>query len=258
MAGLTDCCSPCPSVQTVNIPGTPGAQGDAGADGTDGVNAFTLTTADFVVPSIGNTVTVLVADSTWATVGQNVFVQGAGYFSVSSKPGSGSMVLEYLDYNGNTHTGDTISTGAQISPGGTQPVSATPITSYALAGAQVLTATPAQALSISVTLPTSGTYILLAHIRVDFSNATTLSSQTVTAKLRRTNGTPGDLSDAIVNMATGVVTTATATMEVAPLPAIAYTATAGDIVQLYASIDAVPYVGDVIAVEASILAFRQS
>jgi hypothetical protein len=118
MSAANPCDCKCPTPAVVEIPGVEGSQGDAGSDG---VNAFTVTTADFTVPAIGSNVTVLVGDSTWASVGQNVFVEGAGVFSVVSKPGSGSLVLQYLDYDGNTASGNTITAGAQVSPAGTQP-----------------------------------------------------------------------------------------------------------------------------------------
>lgn len=121
MPAPSPCCNPGDPETVTLVPGTQGEPGTDGADGTDGVNAFTVTTADFTVPAIGNSVIVLVADSTWATFGQNVFVQGAGYFQVTGKPSSTALTLTYLNYAGNASTGNNIVTGAQISPAGTQP-----------------------------------------------------------------------------------------------------------------------------------------
>lgn len=121
MSAPASCCNPCDSETVTLVPGVQGIPGTDGTDGADGVNAFTVTTADFTVPAIGNSVIVIVADSTWATFGQNVYVQGAGYFQVTGKPSSTSLTLTYLDYVGNASTGNNIVTGAQISPSGTQP-----------------------------------------------------------------------------------------------------------------------------------------
>jgi hypothetical protein len=112
-------CCPTTTTATTGSPGAPGAAGADGADGSDGLNAFTITTEDFVVPAIGANVTITVDDSVWAVPGQNVFVEGAGYFEVVSKPSITTMQLEYLDYEGNTHATDNISAGAQVSPSGT-------------------------------------------------------------------------------------------------------------------------------------------
>lgn len=89
-------------------------------DGDDGQNAFTTTTADFTVPAIGDTVAIAVANSQWAAIGQNVFVEGAGYFEVTAKSDSTHMTIEYLDVGGNTNAGNNIVSGAEVSPAGPQ------------------------------------------------------------------------------------------------------------------------------------------
>jgi hypothetical protein len=171
------CCAPCPTVEVTNIPGPEGANG---ADGAPGVNAFTLTTADFTVPAIGDSVTIQVANSSWMAVGQNVFVEGAGTFSVTSKPGAQSATLQYLDYAGNTHGGETVSAGAEVSPAGTQPaVTLLPaVTNYNVAGSQVLTNSAVQLLSSSVALAAK-TYLLLATFRLDYEVATFASIEEI-------------------------------------------------------------------------------
>lgn len=118
-AANTDCCA-CPDPVVVSVPGTAGAAGATGAAGTNGSNAFTFTSANFIVPAINANVTVSVGYSGWMTIGQNVFVEGAGNFEVISFPGTTSVVLKYLDYTGNTHATETINSGAQVSPSGTQ------------------------------------------------------------------------------------------------------------------------------------------
>jgi len=58
--------------------GIPGIPGLPGAAGLPGLNAFTLTNAAFTVPQIGQTVVVTVADTTWTTIGEMVYVANAG------------------------------------------------------------------------------------------------------------------------------------------------------------------------------------
>jgi hypothetical protein len=105
----------------VQTPGPEGPAGTDGTDGTDGINAYTVTTANFQVPIVGANVSTAVASSAWMVVGQNVFVLGAGYFSVISKANSLQATLQYLDYAGNTNAGNVITSGAAVSPAGTQP-----------------------------------------------------------------------------------------------------------------------------------------
>lgn len=98
----------------------PGVEGEAGSNGAAGLNAFSISTSAFTVPAIGATVQIFVVDSQFLTVGQNAFVEGAGYFEVISKAGTTSFVGEYLDYSDNTAAGNIIAAGAAVSPGGSQ------------------------------------------------------------------------------------------------------------------------------------------
>lgn len=256
MSSPTNCCQPCPEVQTVNVPGSPGPDGLPGTNGKDGSNAFTFTTADFVVPAIGSPVTILVLDSTWMTVGQNVFVQGAGYFSVTSKPSNLSATLTYLNYTGNTNTGNNIVSGAQVSPGGTEPSGMSTVSSYHLAGSQALTLTPSQLLTASITLPSTGTYLLLATARIDYVAATTLTQDTVALKLRRTNNTPADIANAVVNVESDIVSNKTETLSIATIAPVTYAGTVGDIVQVFGATSALPYAGNLEAIEVNLLAIK--
>lgn len=119
MSAPSSCCNPCDPDTVTEVPGV---QGEAGEDGTDGVNAYTTTTTStFNVPVVGNNTASLAFVSTlWMTVGQNVFIAGAGNFEVISKADSTHAVLKYLDYTGNTNSGNPIVAGAAVSPSGTQ------------------------------------------------------------------------------------------------------------------------------------------
>jgi hypothetical protein len=75
----------------VNVPGPQGAAGTNGTNGANGENAFSYTTASFVVPTFGASVVVAVANTSFlpeSVAGQFfVSVQGCGYLQVTSVDG---------------------------------------------------------------------------------------------------------------------------------------------------------------------------
>ena len=89
LSSSTGCCQPCDSTPvTVNVPGPQGPAGTNGTNGSNGVDAYTLTTASFVIPTSGNTVTITLEDVSFIPVSysDNIFlaIANAGYFSVTS------------------------------------------------------------------------------------------------------------------------------------------------------------------------------
>jgi len=176
MSGLSDCCSPCPETQTVNVPGVAGDAGAAGADGTNGVNAFTVVAADFIIPAVGNTVLVTVGDSTWMVVGQNIFIEEPANFVVDSIPGPSTVLLEFLGYTGDASPGATISTGAGVSPGGLEGPSSVGALPTAITDNSTGTASDTVAAGVGVTT-------LMFHIN--------LVALTTAAADLMTNYTPG-------------------------------------------------------------------
>jgi len=92
--------------------------GTDGDDGDDGLNAFTTTTAGFVMPALDATVNVAVTSSIFAAVGQNVFVTTAGTLQVTDKPDGTTLTLKNLGYTGNAAAATNIATAQQVSPGG--------------------------------------------------------------------------------------------------------------------------------------------
>jgi hypothetical protein len=92
---------------------TPG--GLAGAAGT---SAYTVTTASFTQPTTGATVTVTVGNTSWMAQGQNLFIPGAGYYSVSVVTDSTHVVLTNSGTSGNSTAGNNIPSGSQVSPAG--------------------------------------------------------------------------------------------------------------------------------------------
>ena len=125
MSAIGPCCEPCgPVTPPVNVPGPPGMNGSSG---TNGVNAFSIIAnfqgIGFVVPAVGSSATIYVQDTgEWMTVGQLVFVQSAGQYSVvsgaSTGPNGVSVQLKNLGTPGNAVPGTSISSGNAISPSG--------------------------------------------------------------------------------------------------------------------------------------------
>lgn len=111
----------------------------------------------------------------------------------------------------------------------------------------------------SITLSGSGTYLLLARIRLDYNGATFAAVRTVTAKLRRVSGTAADLANASAGLKTAVITALTYTAGDINIPPIIYqTDQPADNIQIFASIDTVPTQGTLDVVEAEIIAIKLS
>lgn len=255
---------------TVLVEEVPGPQGDAGTDGSDGsngTNAFTLTTADFVVPALGGNVTIDVADSSWAVVGQPVFVFDAGTFEVVSIPSATSLQLQYLNYDTNTESGNSVALGSSVAPGGFNGTDASvpddQAAAYGSGTAYTLTTTPAAVTmgtsSPDITLTAAGTWVIFARARVDNVGATFAANRTVTAKIRRINNTASDLTNGSAAYQTGIITTITNTGMILTLPVIFYsTAAVNDNLQLWASIDFLPSAGSITVSQCEIVAYRIS
>ena len=259
MPATTSCTPCCVDTQTVNVPGI---EGNPGTDGTNGTNAYTFTTADFTVPAIGATVIVFVDDSGWMVVGQPIFIFGPSNWTVSSITNSTTVVLTFLGLAGNVAPGATISSGAGVSPGGTQGTLSN-LSVYGSGTVYTLTATPALltlgTTTPSLTITAAGTYLLYATVRYDLA-AWKSTLMTLTTKLRRTNNTAADVTAtstgyAIVDTSAAAVTS---TLAVFDLPVVQYVTTnSNDIIQLWGSLSAVASVsGTVTAVEASIVAVK--
>jgi hypothetical protein len=267
MSAINDCCLPCPT-PPVNVPGAEGPSGTNGTPGTDGVSSFTITTAPFSLPTALSNVTVTVANSTWMAPGQNVFISDGtnlGNFKVVSLPSSSSVVLEYLDYAGDSGTGVTINTGASVVPSGLTGAAGT--SGFTVAGNLSTAVGLTQALALTGSNPNvqvgtvtrtlaaaaAKTYLLFARCRLDYVGATFAAPQIINFKLRRTNNTAADVSGAVGNMQTAIITTLSYTAGEIVILAIPYTTSGvSDIIIPCATIDVLPSAGSVEAVECSL------
>ncbi len=120
---LTSPCAPscCTEIQSVAVPGP---EGPDGSDGANGVNAYSIVTADFVVPPIGSDVTVSLDNGIWMVQGQYVVFDGPATFQVVSVNSATSITLTFLGDPGDVTAGSTITTGMGVSPAGRNGINA--------------------------------------------------------------------------------------------------------------------------------------
>lgn len=135
----------------------------------------------------------------------------------------------------------------------------TNFTAYASGTAYTLTTTPTLlgfgTTTPSVTINQAGTYLISAGIGVKYSGATYAGAQTITLKLRRTNNTAADLTGASRVVELPVLTTFTGG-DAMTTPSVVYTATSGDIIQIFGSVSATPAAGSVLTDSAEVVAIR--
>lgn len=110
--------------------------------------------------------------------------------------------------------------------------------------------------SPSITITNAGTYLIYANAGLKYNAATydATAGRTATIKLRRTNNTAADLSNAsrVVNLRPSI-TTFTDNAGMVPVPPVIYTATAGDVIELWGVLSATPSAGSVDATSGEIV-----
>lgn len=115
------CAPTCPPLGATQIgpPGPGGGPGTTGGPGPTGSSAFTTSTASFTVPTEGVTASLPVLDASWMAVGQEVYLQGAGYFIVQAGT-AGTVAQLQQDPAAPTNAAPltVIVSGAQLSPAG--------------------------------------------------------------------------------------------------------------------------------------------
>lgn len=129
---------------------------------------------------------------------------------------------------------------------------------YGSGAAYTLTTTPALlafgTTSPTITIPATGTYLLLSGARIDAVAATFAANQTVTMKLRRTAAVAGDIANATASYEFDIITTKSYTGFRGMLPPVTFAATNADTIQLWGSVSVAPGAGSVQAVEAWLMA----
>ena len=117
---------------TLNLtipPGTPGTPGAPGAPGAAGQAPFAALTAQFVQPNIGNPVNVTgpAGAFNWAAVGEPVFIENGGKYTVGQVLSAGSVLKVVNDGGaGNAVAGTIIPSASLVSPTGRDGVAGTP------------------------------------------------------------------------------------------------------------------------------------
>jgi len=106
---------------TVSATGTVGVV-PSGVSGATGTSAFTNTTANFTMPTVGNSVSVPVNSTGFMVPGLSIYVQTAGYFTVATVTDSTHVLLTNQGVPGNIIAGNVVASGAGVvSAGATGP-----------------------------------------------------------------------------------------------------------------------------------------
>jgi hypothetical protein len=109
----------------------------------------------------------------------------------------------------------------------------------------------------SITITSAGTYLIMSNIRVDYSGLTNVAANTVTAKLRRTNNTAADITNATGDFIVPPVTLLTSTGGDCDVNTVIYTTSNNnDTIELWASRSGSISVGNIQAGNAWIVAIR--
>jgi hypothetical protein len=153
---------------------------------------------------------------------------------------------------GNMTDGGISSAGAVISTaGGLLSSQANSYSGYLTGTAYTMTGSSAAitggTTSPAVTLSTAGTYLIQGGFVLEYVAATYAANQTATIKFRRTNNTATDLTNATTTVELRVLTTLTDNAGSGPIPAVIYTATAGDAISVFGTLSATPSAGSVTA-----------
>lgn len=116
-------CEDCDEILILNpIPGPAGDEGDPGADSTipgpAGIDAFTLLSSPFTQPAVNATVNASVANTAWMAVGQALFIEVGGYYSVVSILSPVSVQIRRENIAGFAATSAAVPSGSKVSPAG--------------------------------------------------------------------------------------------------------------------------------------------
>lgn len=108
----------------------------------------------------------------------------------------------------------------------------------------------------SITIPAAGTYLILANLKIEYSGLTT-ALNACSFKLRRTNNTAADLTNAVTSFNVPAVTLLTGTGGDVDIPSIIYTTSnSDDVIELWGNRSAGLTLGAINVGEASIVAIR--
>lgn len=178
--------------------------------GSAGQSAFTTLTAQITIPAKNATVTAAVASTAQMAEGQSVFISANGgggngaTFEVTTINSATSVTLTYLQNFNDLAAGNTIANGATVTPTGKQPNAGNTVTTSLATPFTIPPTTPTD-IGISLTIPATGTWNLIAFLNTVFSSAYNgaSSENPVTFTIYRSNNTPTDLLSVVLYPVTG-------------------------------------------------------
>lgn len=243
-----------------------------GVQGLSGPGAYTITAGNpggfSTIPAANGSVTINVVTSVWMAVGMTVLI-GQGPGPALAQAGPVILVVTAIP-SVTSFTGLVILGGVQVSDGAVVTPNGPISQSYGVVASgtgytfsQVSFVEQAVTFSVTspvVTLPMSGTYLLLCRLKINLAPTSTTTGQSVNLGLRRINNVPTDLATTWTNMIfhpdNNVGNEITAFD--GALPFILYTTlTANDTIQVYGYLSAaIGNTGTCICKEATLVAVR--
>lgn len=108
----------------------------------------------------------------------------------------------------------------------------------------------------AITIQNTGNYLITGKANFVARGATYGATNTYSIKLRRTSGTPADLTGSEAVNTIPIITTISEDLGIIDTRPVIYSATAGDVIQLWGILSATPSAGNVICDRADIVAIR--
>lgn len=108
----------------------------------------------------------------------------------------------------------------------------------------------------SITIPSPGTYLIMANLKIEYAGVTTIGG-TASFKLRRTNNTAADLSNAITNFTYPALTLLSQTAGDSDIAPVIYTTSnSNDVIEMWGNRSGGLTLGNINVGEASVVAIR--
>lgn len=201
---------------------------DATTFGKNVLKLVPATTSSFVATDADTATTAVILNAADAATGIGVGAGGVGVtkpnLGVSSSNGfvTGSLAVNNLKTVAVGTVYSLTATSAAVTFGTTSP---------------------------NLTLTATGTFRVRGFVNLKYNGATFAAARTVTIKLRKSNGTPADLTNGSVVFTTSIVTTVTGTFVAITFTSDDYAGTINDVLAIFADVSVIPTAGslDIIA-----------
>jgi hypothetical protein len=100
------------------VPGPAGPDGSNGTNGTNGTNIQTVTTASFIQPAVGSTVSTTFLNTSQLSTNQYIVIATGGYYLLTAISSPGSVTIKNIGSLVNASSGTTISSNSAVNPTG--------------------------------------------------------------------------------------------------------------------------------------------